>query len=111
MKARLALQNFAKPWMAATTFFLYFDHSAQTLEGEGEEKEGGEEEEGKRRRRRRGGKAGAVEAKGGVSELGEGGREGGGLPRNGPEKFSPPVWTIQGPPKGSLETAGAPLGP
>lgn len=35
----------AKPWIAATTIFLYFDHSAQTL-GEGE---------GKGRRRRKGG--------------------------------------------------------
>lgn len=60
----------AKPWIAATTIFLYFDHSAQTL-GEGE---------GKGRRRRKGG----VRAGGG-----------GGLPRNGPEKFSPPVLIIQ----------------
>lgn len=57
----------AKPWIAATTIFLYFDHSAQTL-GEG-------------RRRKEGG---GVRAGGG-----------GGLPRNGPEKFSPPVLIIQ----------------
>ena len=61
------------PGIAATTIFLYFDHSAQT------------QEEG----------------------LGCGGREkekeggvcwswcGGGLPRNGSEKFSPPVLIIQ----------------
>lgn len=74
----------AKPWIAATTIFLYFDHSAQTLGEEGRKRE--EKEEG-----------------GGVRVGG-----GGGLPRNGPEKFSPPVLIIQ-PRRGEPGNCWSPL--
>lgn len=66
----------AKPWIAATTIFVYFDHSAQTL-GEGE------------------GEGMGVGKGGGRTGEGVGAGGGGGLPRNGSEKFSPPVLIIQ----------------